>query len=402
MADVNQPHPTALTDRIVALDMLRGVAVLGILVINIWVFSMPGSTIEFPMATGTLSGAEYAVWLFSHVFFELKMYTLFALLFGAGILLFTTSKERRDEPVLSLHFRRTGLLLVAGLAHAYLLWFGDILVGYALCAFVVVFLRHWQPLRQAMLGIGLVVVPFALWLAIGLFAPEGFFELFEPTQETIDAEIAAYQGSWLEQMAFRVPGAIASQTLFFVIFEFWRTAGLMLLGMALFKWGILADKRSGAFYRRLLLGGGIVGLSLISAGVWYNTVNGWSVRASFLGMGFNYWGSIPLASAYIAGITLWSRWRTSGILTKALTAVGQTAFSNYIFQTILATSIFYGHGLGLFGTVNYLEAVGIVILIWTIQIPLSVLWLRRYRFGPLEWVWRTLTYGERQPLRRVQ
>lgn len=171
--------------------------------------------------------------------------------------------------------------------------------------------------------------------------------------------------------------------------------------MALFKWDVLSNGRSRAFYRRLLVAGGTTGLALILTGVWYRELVAWdTAQVLLLAYLFNYWGSLLLALAYVAGIMLLCRAAAGGRIETALAAVGRTAFSNYLLQTVLATSIFYGYGLGLFATLSRLELLGVVVLIWAIQVPLSVAWLQRYRFGPVEWCWRTLTYGERQPMRR--
>ncbi len=173
----------------------------------------------------------------------------------------------------------------------------------------------------------------------------------------------------------------------------------MLLGMALFKRGVLTNDRSTRFYRRLIAVGTVSGVAAILAGVWYIETNDWSAGAGPFWRQFNYWGSFLLAGAYVGLVMLYCRRRPEGVATRALAAVGRTAFSNYLLQTLLATSIFYGHGLGLFGRVTRIEALGVVVVIWAIQIPLSVLWLRYFRFGPLEWLWRVLTYGTLQPLR---
>lgn len=396
--------PTDPGDRIVSLDALRGFALLGILVINVWYFSMPLVAGENPLAFGDFTGANYAAWLLGHVLFEGKFVTLFTVLFGAGIVLFTESKERQGQPVLTLHYRRTLLLLAIGLCHAYLLWYGDILVIYALCALLAVFARTWRPRTLVAVGLLLIAVPAALFVFFGTFAselPPEALETWQPTDEEIRAEIEAYRGGWVEQMDHRIPTAFAVHTALFAIWHFWRTTGLMLIGMALFKRGILSNERSDRFYRRLLVGGGLLGLGSILAGVWYRTLHDWAfVETVFFAPLFNYWGSLALAGGYIGGIMLWCRRRPTGIATGAFAAVGRTAFSNYLLQTVLATTIFYGHGLGLFASVSRVEQLGVVLLIWAIQVPLSVWWLRYFRFGPVEWLWRTLTYGERQPMGR--
>ena len=148
-------------------------------------------------------------------------------------------------------------------------------------------------------------------------------------------------------------------------------------------------------------GTSLVGLALVLVGVWLREVFAWeTVPVLTLAFQFNYWGSLHLATGYLAGIVLLCRWLQDGLVVQAFTAVGRTAFTNYLLQTVIATSIFYGHGLGLFGQLSLLELLGVVVLIWAIQIPLSMWWLGRFRYGPVEWVWRTLTYGQRQPIRR--
>jgi len=404
------PGPTDPKDRILSLDVLRGFALLGILAVNIWLFGLPLIGSIDPTAYGDFSGGNYAAWFFTHVFFERKFVTLFTFLFGAGVVLFTESKERKNQPALRLHFRRGFWLLVIGLAHAYLLWYGDILVGYALCGFVIVFVRRWRPRRLLILGLILFSLPALLYLFAGIgyaVADPGTQGEIESqllsgfgADTSVDEEIAAYQGSWTDQLAYRAPIVFSLQTVGFAFESFWLYSGLMLVGMALYKWGVLSNERSTRFYRRLLTVGGVGGISLILAGVWYREAVNWEiVPVVTFGVQFNYWGSVLLALAYVAAIMLLCRAAAGGRIAGALSAVGRTAFSNYLLQTLIATTIFYGHGLGLFGTLDRAALFGIVVAIWAVQIPLSVAWLQRFRFGPVEWIWRTLTYGERQPMR---
>lgn len=403
--------PTDPGDRIRSLDVLRGFALLGILVINIWIFALPLVGWLNPPLHGDFSGINYLAWLVSHVLFEQKFVTLFTFLFGAGIVLFTDSKERKGQRVRRLHFRRTFWLLVIGLGHAYLLWHGDVLVAYALCGFIVVFVRKWGPKWLLVLGLLMFAIPSIIYLSVGI----GYVTADPTTQADIesqilagfgadaaeiDEEIAAYRGGWTEQIQYRAPTVFTLQTVGFVFEGFWIYGGLMLIGMALYKWGVLSNRRSTQFYRRLLGAGALSGLTLILSGVWYRELIGWeTARVLLLARQFNYWGSLLLALAYVSMIMLLCRSVTGGRVTTALSAVGRTAFSNYLLQTVLATSIFYGHGLGLFGMLERAELLVVVVSIWAIQIPLSVAWVNRFRFGPIEWLWRTLTYGERQPMR---
>ncbi len=384
-----------------SLDALRGVAVLGILIINVRVFAMPEATLINPTVYGDFTGANYLVWLLGHVFAELKFITLFSLLFGAGVLLFLDKKDAGDESSLRLHYRRIGWLLLIGLAHAYLLWYGDILVAYAVCGLWIVFAREWAPRFKFTVGTLMIALPSVLeTAAAAAVPPEVIADSWRPAEETLREEVAAYRGGWVEQLSHRVPTAFERQTTGFVGATFWRVSGVMLYGMALYEAGVLTNDRSDRFYRRLALGGFLVGITPIIVGVAYIQAADWSAEAALYWRQFNYWGSLPLAASYLALVYLGCRRLAGGVLVGAMAAVGRTAFTNYLLQTLLATTLFYGHGLGLFGHLSRIELAAVVLAVWAIQVPLSVLWLRRYRYGPVEWLWRTLTYGKRQPMRR--
>jgi uncharacterized protein len=396
----DDPGPTPPSERIVALDVLRGVAVLGILVINVRVFSMPELTLLNPTVYGDFTGANYWAWLLGHVLAELKFITVFSALFGAGIVLFIENKRRKGQPGKRLHYRRVGWLIVVGLAHAYLLWYGDILVAYGVCGLALVFAHDWRPRALAGFGVALLlVVPLldlSAWLAAG---GDAIATQWAPSEATLRAEVSTYRSGWIEQLDHRVPTALGRQTAGFVGGTFWRVGGTVLLGMALYKWGVLTGERSNRLYRALVAGA-VPGIGMILAGVWYIETNDWSADAALIWRQFNYVGSFLVAGGYVGAVVLYVRRRPDGPLTRAFAAVGRTAFTNYLLQTVVATSVFYGHGLGLFGSVSRVEALAMVLVFWPVQVGLSVLWLRAFRFGPVEWVWRTLTYGERQPLWR--
>ena len=395
----SESGPTPPSERITSLDALRGFALLGILVINIRVFSMPEQTLLNPNVYGDFTGLDYWTWFLGHVFAQAKFITVFSALFGAGVLLFVESKEEKGQDAARLHLRRTAVLIAIGLLHAYLLWYGDILVTYGLTGIFLLFVRDLDARRLTTLaGVFLLFVP-----AIELFAAvsiggEAIAAQWQPAEAAIREQVATYRGGWLDQMSHRVSSSFQRQTSGFIGQSFWRVGGVMLLGMALYKKGVLTDERSTAFYRRLVAGG-VVGVGIVVAGVAYVEANDWSAGAALYWRQFNYVGSLLVAGGYVGLVTLFVRWRGEGLATRALAAVGRTAFTNYLLQTVVATTIFYGHGLGLFGSVSRVEAMGIVVAIWAVQVPLSVLWLRYFRFGPVEWVWRTLTYGEAQPMR---
>jgi len=394
--------PTPPTERIVSLDVLRGGAVLGILLINVWLFSMPESVLFNPTVYGDFTGVNYWSWFLSHVFAELKFITLFSALFGAGIVLFVERKQSATQSALALHFRRTVLLILIGLAHAYLLWYGDILVSYGLCGLGFVFLARREPSVQAALGLVFLAVPSVLNLSLALSTgSEAVAGQWAPAETVIRNEIATYRGGWVEQLSHRLPAAVERQTSGFIGQTLWRVGGTVLLGMAFYRWGVLSGDRSARLYR-LLLAGGVIGVVVTVAGVRYIEANDWSADAALFWRQFNYWASLLVAGGYVAVGTRYTQWRPDGVITRALAAVGRMAFTNYLLQTVVATTVFYGHGLGLFGAVSRAEALVMVVCFWAVQVVLSVLWLRVFRFGPVEWLWRTLTYGEKQRLRRSE
>jgi uncharacterized protein len=403
--DLNKP--VMPTERIVALDFLRGFALLGILIMNIQSFAMPAAAYFNPTAYGDFTGLNRWVWILSHLFADSKFMTIFSILYGAGIVLITTKVEEKNQRPAGLHYKRTFWLLVIGLIHAYLLWYGDILVTYALVAMVVYWFRKLSP--RWLIGLGIAAFSMSTLLQVGMVGTLANFPSevvadfqadWQPDAETVAWETAVYQNSWLEQLAHRVPASVEMQTLSFLFWGSWRAGGLMLLGMALFKLGVLTAERSPRFYRNLLLAGFGLGFPLVVLGLARNFAAGWTLEYSrFIGSQFNYWGSLGVSLGYIAIVMLVAKsGRWQGVV-RPFAAVGQTALSNYLFQTIAATLIFYGHGLGLFGQVERTGQLLIVLAIWAVQLTFSPLWLRHFRFGPAEWLWRSLTYGRWQPMR---
>jgi uncharacterized protein len=401
--------PVTRTDRITSIDVLRGVAVLGILVMNIQSFAMVGAAYVNPTVYGDLTGANYAVWLISHVIADRKFMTIFSLLFGAGIVLMTERREAATGRSAGVHYRRMGILLVVGLLHGYLLWYGDILHAYALCGLLVYLFRRCPPRILIPVGLISIALPSAFMLllhySVQYWPPEEIEQTivwWEPTSEMIAEEVNAYQGGWLGQLPDRASNALFFQIGLFPLETFWRAGGLMLVGMALYKLGVFSAKLSKTLYAAMLLVGVMVGIPAVLYGVRRNTLADWSFEECFFGGGqFNYWASLLVACGWIGGVMLVCKTGVLQAFTRALAATGQMAFTNYLMQTIVRTTVFYGHGFGLFGTVQRTGQILIVLSVWTFQLISSPWWLARFRFGPAEWAWRCLTYGQRQPLRRV-
>ena len=401
--------PVAQDARIDAIDVLRGFALLGILVINIQFFAMPDAATGNPTAYGDLQGANFHVWLGSRMLALQRFMTLFSMLFGAGIVLMAARAEARGENGRVLHYRRMAWLTLIGLLHAHLLWAGDILFTYAVCGMLVYLLRRQSARRLLAIGATAIAVPSVFFWALGAsmpYWPDEFLtvviaEGWQPTQATIDEFLTAYRGGWLEQAPLRSTTALGLET-FGLLLSGPRVIGLMLVGMALFKLDVFSAGRSRRFYVLLAALGLAVGLPVEAYGVVLDLEHGWAATWSmFHGLQFNYWPSIAVSLGYVGLVMLACQSAALRRVTRPFAAVGQTALSNYLLQTVICTTIFYGHGLGYYGSVDRLGQIGVVVGVWVAQVVVSPLWLRRYRFGPAEWVWRSLTYGTRPPLRRA-
>ena len=401
-------HPTQGKERIIALDILRGFAIMGILVMNIQSFAMPEAAYLNPTAYGDLNGVNKWVWILSHVFADQKFMTLFSLMYGAGIVLVTQNAEKRMGKSAGLHYRRTFWLLVIGLIHAHLIWYGDILVAYAICALLMYLFRRIRARYLLVIGVLWMSVHSLLYLGFGStiqhWPPESVEaarESWQPTEVALQEEISAYLGTWSEQFAVRTKSALMLETSVFLILFLWRAGGLMLVGMALYKVGVLTASKSRGFYLRGWLISWLIGLPVVTYGLYRHFEAGWSLEYSmFIGSQFNYWGSLFVAFGWLCIVMIVTKSHVLKGLQNRLAAVGRSALTNYILQSVLCTFIFYGFGLGLFGSIDRLGQILIVLLVWVIQLVLAPWWLSRYKFGPLEWAWRSLTYMQRQKFRR--
>lgn len=404
----NPEGPVTERERIESLDVLRGFAVLGILTMNIGSFSMPAAAYLDPTAWGDLTGLNLGWWIATHLFADLKFMAMFSMLFGAGIILMSERRAARGDKATGLHLRRMGWLLVFGLLHAHLLWYGDVLVWYALCGTGLYLFRNARPRQLITLAIVSWTIGSLILAAGSLSEPswpeEDRAELLaelKPNAQTLQHELDHYRGGWFEQMQLRHVQALDAETSTFAVWALWRVSGLMLLGMALFKLGVMSGRADTRVYRRMIAAGVVVGVPLVLLGVRRNLTTGWAAPDYlFAGSLFNYWGSIPIALGWIGAAMLAIRFRIAPNFTARLSSAGRMAFTNYIMQTVICTTIFYGHGLGLFGSVERTGQAAIVLAVWAFQLWLSPLWLRHFLFGPLEWTWRTLVYMKRQPMRR--
>ena len=401
--------PVSSTDRIISLDILRGFAILGILIMNVQSFSLIEAAYLNPTAYGDLAGINKWIWILSHVFADNKFISIFSMLFGAGIILMSFKIEEAGRVSATFHYRRIFWLLLIGLVHAYLFWYGDILVAYAMCGLLVYLFRKIKPGWLLFFGFLSMFTGFAIYMFFGMtmeFWPEenikSTMSFWLPAAEQIQEELNAYQGSWLEAFHQRAPMTIMMQTMVFLINISWHAGGLMLIGMALFKLGVLSASRSNRFYLISLISGLVIGLPLILIGLRQNFNHEWSFEYSmYFGSQFNYWGSVFVSYAYISLVMLLVRTRTIEWCFENLAYVGRSALSNYLLQTIICTTLFYGYGLGWYGKAERWQHILIVLSVWIIQVVLTRVWMRQFRFGPAEWLWRSLTYWKFQPMKKL-
>ncbi|PKK84842.1 MAG: hypothetical protein CVT49_01420 [candidate division Zixibacteria bacterium HGW-Zixibacteria-1] len=422
--------PVRGAERIASVDILRGVAVLGILGINIYFFALPGAVMFNPSVAGGFLGLNLLTWQFTSLLFLQKMMGIFSMLFGAGIIMMYDKAEKAGRKFGGIHYRRMLWLLVLGLAHAYLIWHGDVLVTYAVCGMILFLFRRRSP--RTLIILSLIVFIFGILMQLGasfnfavmkesaaaaeqsrragkeispsqekmIIVWEEINNVFSPPDEAIRTEIDAYRGKYLDVLKFRMPVTLMMQTqaLFFIII--WRALGLMLLGMALMKLGVFSALRSIRFYIFMTVIGFGIGLPVVIYGIKGLMAHNFDFIYQFReGLHYNYIGSILTALGHVGLIMLIYKFGILRWLTRCLAAVGRTALSNYLLHSIVFTTIFYGYGLGLFGRIERFYLMWFVVVMWIINLTVSPLWLRHFRFGPAEWLWRTLTYRKRQPMR---
>lgn len=387
------------TDRFESIDTLRGLAVLGILMMNIQAFAMVFAAYSWPPAHMDMTGANQTVWLVSNIFFHMKFITIFSALFGAGIVLMLGEDKSAS---LGIHYRRMAWLLVIGLIHAWIFWAGDILVPYAVMGMLVVLARRMSPRGLTIMGgIFILITGLVMWLNF-YFMPympaETLQEWMTPTPDMVAETEAVYREGFLARLpanAELTAFAEFGQLTFFAP----RLAGVMFIGMALYKWGFLTLRWSLAAYLGtavVMLG---VGLPASWWGAHHHLDTGFAIETMWVGETVSYFASLIVAFGYAAAIMALCKMRVLNLLLKPLAAVGRMAFTNYLTHTLVMTFIFVGPpGLGLFGTVERVGQFQIVAAVWVAQLIISPLWLSWFRFGPMEWVWRSLTYWKFQPM----
>ena len=461
------PAPVAEKNRIHALDVVRGFALLGILVPNIVAFGWPAAAMTDPaIMDATLGGNRWNT--IGHdltsIFTLGKMMALFSMLFGVGVIVYArkfdeaNASERLGPDAIDrahrelgenitytckdcgydlaallpegtiagdatcpecgvaqhtprrlklstgagLWYRRTLWLLAIGACHALFIWFGDILVWYAVTGLAAVWwLRRLNPKLQITLGVLGHLASTVLLLGASLAGvwaiehgkiPEGTL-MGDPV-----SEFEAYTGGVLDATLARLVSALSFWFMFLPLFLPGVT-GLMLIGMGLARLGIITGARSTRYYAVLASVGTVGGLAL-TTGLFYGLEAVSPTHGSFLWQSMSQFVGIPISLGYMALLIWILKLGILRLATTALANVGRMALSNYLLQSLLCTTFFYGHAGGYYGKVDYPGLFAVIAGVWIINLVFSAAWLRFFRFGPAEWAWRSLNYWKPQPLRR--
>jgi len=400
----------AARPRYESLDAIRGVAVMGILTMNIVGFAYPFSVYRNPLAGGQVGTADLVTWFVNYVLFDSKMRGLFSVLFGASTLLVIERAAAAGRNAVDAHYSRMAWLAVFGLLHYFLVWDGDILLHYAVCGLLLFLFRKRSARALVLWSIPFflvgIAIPQIFWLklsnavATGTTAPDGIVAYFGPDSPAYAKEVVAQLGGYASIFTERA-GKFASTSFFMTAVVLWQTMGLMLLGMALFKSGMLTGEWRPARYRQWAIACFLIGLPvLIGLAVYqvHGDFNALAIISAQIPMPIPF--NVVLTVGWAALIMLLLRTVASAAVRARLAATGRMAFTNYLVTSIVMTTIFYGYGLGLFGSIPRWALYFFCFGMWAAMLLWSKPWLDRFHYGPFEWLWRSLARRRLQPMRR--
>jgi uncharacterized protein len=422
--------PITREERINSLDALRGFALLGILPANVLIFGMYFAAGSDPTVSGGATGLNLASWVLFRILILGKMRCLFSMVFGASMILLTSrAEEHSGATAADIYYRRNLWLLLFGLAHAYLLFWGDILYPYALCALILFPFRK-LPAKKLLI-IGVLFIAFkAGWSAVEALRQieqrnqaaaadtaeragkkpaeeqaeakqelEAQRKQRKPSSEELEKDAKKWRGNPLEVIGARAKALAVWHGLPYydpVNFDLWS---MMFIGMGLFKLGVFSAARSYRFYVWIAVIGCLIGIPVNSYTAWIAVRSNFDrVTLAFASVAYDI-GRLPVALAYMALLMMLCKAGALRWLTSRLAAIGQMALSNYILQSVICTFVFTGYGFGLYGRLQRYQLYYVVAGCWALSLAASPIWLRHYRFGPLEWCWRSLTYWKRQQMR---
>lgn len=398
--------------RLISLDTIRGVAVMGILAMNIIGFASVLPAYFNPHVPVGASPADIAAHIGALIFVDGKMRGLFSLLFGASMLLIADRAEAAGIDAGRRHFARMAWLLAFGLAHLYLLWWGDILHHYAIVGLAAFAFRQASVRALLATALALMAVHMVLMaqtpLAV-IAAQSGYPDpasasatlarlqqaFGSPSPQWIASEITVHRSSYADILAHRWQRhALTPLNGLFLGAE---TLAYMLLGMAALRSGMLSGDWPPRRYRRWAMLFLTVSIPAFAGLAWWIAARNFDLLGVTLGLLVI---AVPFRAVMVIGYAclIALACRPNGWLTRRLAAAGRMAFSNYIASSIVCTTLFYGYGLGLYGTLSRIQLYGIVLLLCVAMLVWSQPWLARFRHGPLEWLWRSAAVGKPQRL----
>ena len=418
-------RPIKLTERIEVLDVVRGFSLMGILLLNIIAFGLVSQSYINPSLDLPDSFTiDWAIWGLIEVTAEGAMRGIFSILFGAGIVLFCANKSQADQ---KLFLRRNFFLLCFGIIDAYfLLWYGDILITYAVAGYILYYLRNLTG--KTLLKIAVAILCFTAFLnflgkEVITYSKDAYTEVnsfeqtdlteeqilwaeawdefrvnYQPNEAEIDAEVSQRRGSYAEIFAWNAERK--NIVIYSLPFYLWDIFLMMVLGMALFKLGILQGERSLSFYKKLAAVSFAIGLSVNFIELYLFTSSGFDYRYSRVFLSSYDLGRLGMALGYISVVNIVIKADVLKVIRQKLQNVGRMALTNYILHSIICMVLFTGVGFSLVNELSRANLYLIVLAIWVFQIYFSGYWLKRNQAGPLEWLWRSATYKKIIQLRK--
>ena len=374
------------SSRITNLDFIRGFALLGILVLNVIAFGLPLTATTNPSTYGIENILDWVVLVVSSVFFEYKMMGLFSMLFGVGIMIFLENAEKKTSKPKTLAIWRNFLLLCFGLLH-YSIWIGDVLAPYAICAFLLII---FPDVKKPILILSVIIFLIIAFIVITNY----FSSLYDSNGNLVSQEewvLLASEGGELSYGSIWFPDSEAPGNIigmWWFIGAFFRAISLMLFGIFLYKLKIIQGNKEISFYKKISIYGFSIGLPMSIYSIYLLVSSGYDPSVLFISNIFNTLSVIPMVLGYIGVLTIFNL-KLRDSITERLRACGRLAFSNYIVQTIFGVFILGAFGLDTF---SRSQLIIFVFIVWVIQIAWSKPIIDRFNYGPLEWLWRKLTY----------
>jgi uncharacterized protein len=435
MSDLAAPAPVEVapvsaSERISSIDVLRGTALLGIAIMNIIFSGLPMAADWNPKVSGGATGPNLAAFFLQYVLFDGKFRGIFSIMFGASSYYLVSRAVSRGAGIQAaeVYYRRNLWLLVFGMVHAYLIWHGDILYPYALLGLVLFPLHKARP-KWLLVAAGVSVLMMSGYQIIGGFRVQNTHRLameaekltkehktltdeqkkaqtewerqrkyFNPSKDDLKKEHEMYSGNYFHLVAKRAAMVKEWHSAPFYLFG-WDMFTMMMVGIAFAKTGVLSASRSTKFYTTMMLCAYAIGLPIGSMAAYLAYKQGFEPLQTVFVFTTYQMARIAMTLGHMSVLLLICKAGLFAGMQRRLAAVGQMAFSNYIAHSLVYGFVFYGYGFNLFDKLQRYQLYYAVLGMWAVSLVVSPIWIARYRFGPLEWCWRSLTYWKRQPMR---